>query len=326
MICSTIIPTIGRPTLTRAVTSVLEQSLEGDDFEVIVVNDSGKPLPDADWMTSPRVTVLHTNRHNRSVARNSGAAVARGRYLHFLDDDDWMLPGAFQRLREAAAQSGQAGWVYGGFRLTNNEGEALRDFCPPEAGNCLIQMVASEWIPLQASWIDSRAFFRVGGFASLESLGGGYEDIDLSRMIALHFDFARTNTPVAVIRYGDKGSTTDYNNLVKQNRLSREKVLDAPGAFSRMQAAAKADKSRSSYWQGKIIYYYLVSAFWNLKNKRIFTGLSRLMFAGLAFARSIFRVFSPAYWRGAFLPHHNAVRTALRDIEGSLYTTTVWKQ
>jgi glycosyltransferase involved in cell wall biosynthesis len=82
--CSTIIPTINRSTLSRAVYSVLDQAFTGADFEVIVVNDSGQPLPDMDWQHSERVRVITTQRRERSVARNTGAAIARGKYLHFL--------------------------------------------------------------------------------------------------------------------------------------------------------------------------------------------------------------------------------------------------
>ncbi len=90
MFCSTIIPTVGRDSLARAVNSVLDQDFAREDFEVIVVNDTGEPLPDADWQHSDRVTLVTNYRHERSVARNTGAAMAAGRYLHFLDDDDWM--------------------------------------------------------------------------------------------------------------------------------------------------------------------------------------------------------------------------------------------
>ena len=46
MFSSTVIPTVNRPTLSRAVRSVLQQNFTADDFEVIVVNDSGQPLPE----------------------------------------------------------------------------------------------------------------------------------------------------------------------------------------------------------------------------------------------------------------------------------------
>ena len=96
MFCTSIIPTVGRKTLQRAVQSVLDQNFSADEFEVIVVNDSGSPLPFADWQSSPLVRVIHTDHQERCVARNTAAALAKGTYLHFLDDDDWMLPGALK--------------------------------------------------------------------------------------------------------------------------------------------------------------------------------------------------------------------------------------
>ena len=122
MFISTIIPTIGRPTLSRAIASVLDQEFQHDECEVIVVNDSGKELPAADWQERDNIRIISTNRRNRSIARNTGAAVARGQYFHFLDDDDWMLPGAFQAFWETAQQS-SAGWIHGAFTLGDNNGK-----------------------------------------------------------------------------------------------------------------------------------------------------------------------------------------------------------
>ena len=105
MFCSTIIPTIGRKSLDRAVQSVLDQDFPKTDYEVIVVNDSGEPLVDRKWAHSQIVKVVNTNRRERCVARNVGAALARGKYLHFLDDDDWMLPWCIEFLLEIIASS-----------------------------------------------------------------------------------------------------------------------------------------------------------------------------------------------------------------------------
>ena len=125
MFSSTIIPTISRPTLSRAVCSVLSQDFTSADFEVIVVNDSGQPLPDAAWQYSERVRIIETNRRERCVARNTGAAIARGNYLHFLDDDDWLLPDAleafwavefFQCVSEAFGHCAGDGVCVGGYR------------------------------------------------------------------------------------------------------------------------------------------------------------------------------------------------------------------
>jgi glycosyltransferase involved in cell wall biosynthesis len=220
-----------------AIQSVLDQGLEPHEFEIIVVNDSGTPLLKADWQKLANIKIIDTNRRNRSVARNVGAAASRGKYLHFLDDDDWMLPDAFVTLLQLA-ETRNAAWIYGAFRMVDNEGATVAELYPYEAGNCCIQMMSWEWLPLQASLIRSEAFFQVEGFASLPSLGGGFEDVHLSRQISLYFDMARTEKIVTMIRIGDVGSTTNYVTMFDQNRQSREKTIAARPAFHRMIASA----------------------------------------------------------------------------------------
>ena len=130
MFSSTIIPTINRSSLSRTVYSVLEQNFTVEDFEVIVVNDSGKPLPDMEWQHSERVHILNTNRRERSVARNAGAAIAKGRYLHFLDDDDILLSGALDALWRLDQEHSDAVWLYGSYRSVDNLGNLVEEFYP----------------------------------------------------------------------------------------------------------------------------------------------------------------------------------------------------
>lgn len=321
MFCSTIIPTIGRPCLRRAVETVLSQQLPPDDFEIIVVNDSGKPLPKESWQQSPQVQIIHTNQHNRSVARNTGAAVARGTYLHFLDDDDWMLPGGMQHLRELASAS-QAAWVYGAFRLVDNNGEKVADIFPAEQGNCFIQMMYWEWLPIQASLIKSETFFAVGGFASLQSLLGGFEDIDLSRQIALHDTMAFLPKVVTCIRVGDVGSTTNYVNMFQQNRQSREKTLEMPGTFTRMRASADDSGDAAAYWHGRIVYVYLASVKWNLKRKSVWTAISRASFALAGLIMPARHTISAEFWRGVTKPHIPRQGIVLEAHKNELYADT----
>lgn len=312
MFCSTIIPTIGRPSLERAVNSVLTQDTLGLDHEVIVVNDSGDQLPPADWQRSSKVRVITTQKRNRSVARNTGAATAMGEYFHFLDDDDWMLPDAFQYLFETA-RTLKTAWVYGAFRLVDNEGESITEIYPTEIGNCSIQILAWEWLPLQASFISAEPFFRVGGFAPLPSLLGGFEDIDLCRQISLYGSMAHTNQVVASIRVGDLGSTTDYVGMFQQNRQSREKFLEMPGAFTRLRNSALSSSLKSSYWYGKVLYYYLASMKWNIRRKHLTTAASRLCFtlAGVFFSGRHF--FFHDFWQGLSKPHYPKMGLALQN-------------
>ena len=167
MFCSVIIPTIGRKTLTRAVHSVLEQNFNKDTYEIIVVNDSGKRLSLQSWQESPIVCLVETNQRERCIARNTGAAISRGKYLLFLDDDDWLLPNALETLWDLATSSNSV-WLYGGYQLVDSQANKFTDFQPNEVGNCFIRFLSGEWLPLQSSIINSQVFFKVGGFASLE--------------------------------------------------------------------------------------------------------------------------------------------------------------
>ena len=310
---STVIPTIGRATLSRSVESVLNQQFSADGIEVIVVNDSGKMLPEEEWQSNPCVKIIETNRRNRSVARNAGAAIASGQYLHFLDDDDWILPGAFEQFWKLA-QDNPVDWIYGGFRLIDDSGQKLADILPDATGNVLIQMLSFEWLPLQASIIKSEAFFSAGCFASLDSLLGGFEDIDLSRQIALRGDFSATNELVAMIRIGFTSSTTNYNDMFIQNRQSREKLLDAPEVFSKLRQSVRGSVDNRQYWSGRIAYYYLSSLKKNIKNKSLTKAASRGVYVVASFMTAGRNIFSAGYYRALTEPHYNRVWQAIEQV------------
>lgn len=294
MFCSTIVPTIGRATLSRAVDSVLTQAFDSEDFEVIVVNDSGRPLPEAEWQRSSQVRILDTNRRERCVARNTGAAVARGRYLHFLDDDDWMLPGAFHSLWELSLTT-DAAWLYGSSQLVDREGRPLLQLRHDVRGNCFVQVMAGEWVPLQSSLIRADAFFAIGGFAPLVT---GREDIDLCRRIALRGDLVGTEAVVACIGMGAEGSSTDHDRASRYARRAREPILDEPGAFRRLRTSAD-----SGVWWGRVARVYLTSAIWNLQHRKGFTAASRAAIGLAACALASRHLLTSDFWRAVARPY-----------------------
>jgi glycosyltransferase involved in cell wall biosynthesis len=154
--CSIIIPTIGRSTLERAVFSALNQDFSQAEYEVIVVNDSGHPLEEAEWQSLPQVQVLNTNRRERCFARNSGAAVARGDYLGFLDDDDWFLPGAIEQFWQLSQHFPEAVWLYGGIQVLDGKGNHLAEINSSLNGCCFAQIMGGAWAPLQASLLHTQ--------------------------------------------------------------------------------------------------------------------------------------------------------------------------
>jgi glycosyltransferase involved in cell wall biosynthesis len=291
--CSVVVPTIGRSTLARAVQSALTQAIEADELEVIVVNDSGEPLPATGWQAFERTRLITTNRRERSVARNAGAAVARGRYLCFLDDDDWLLPGALTELRTVARQSDGAAWLYGGIQVVDGTGRILGEANSGLSGNCLAQIVGGAWAPLQASLIRTEAFFRVGGFDPLMHCT---QDLDLCRRIALHGHFANTPATVACLFRGPTWQTsTDYEHAADNTRRSRDEVLGEPGAFARLVESANA-ASDPAYWFGRLLRVYWSTVHLNVLQRRLFAATSRALFGAASLAAAGRRVASTRYW------------------------------
>ena len=299
---STIIPTIGRSTLSDAVQSVIDQQSSSMEIEIIVVNDSGQPLTKMRWMDEPNLQIIDTNHRERSVARNAGAAIARGKYLHFLDDDDWLLPNAFDHFCRLIGQS-KAAFYYGGYRFVDSNGKTLRECYPDEVKNCFIRFMSGEWQPLQASLFDTQIFHSIGGFRDLESLLGGDEDVDLTRRISLNYDIAGVQELVAVIRIARNESTTKYSNLREQSRQSREMILSMPGVYNRLRDSARRRHHASDYWHGRVVWIYLSSVAWNIQKRNIFIALSRLAYFSFALVGSFKYWFYLMFWRGALRPH-----------------------
>jgi glycosyltransferase involved in cell wall biosynthesis len=289
MFTSTIIPTIGRPSLERAVMSVLSQEFAADDFEIVIVNDAATPLPRVPGASSGRVRVLDTFRRERCFARNAGAAAARGAYLHFLDDDDELAAGALQRFHDLSLEPPAAAWLFGAWQTVDNQGGLVDEFHPHLEGNVFALFVAGESLPLQASLLKSEAFFAVGGFDASPWMTG-VEDRDLGRRVALTGALGYADTVVARVRVGEAGSTTNWRTVAASDRRARESALRGDGAFPRIRASA-----RTAYWRGRVGRAYVGSALLNLRRRDVLTATSRLLHAAMLTG---WRVVAPEYWRG----------------------------
>ena len=114
---SVVIPTHHREKeLLEAINSVLSQ--RGVTFEIIVVDDSaeGSARNAVAKLGEPQVRyMLRSTPSNGRPAHacNEGAAVARGRYLYFLDDDDQLVAGALAIMSKALDEAPAAGMAFG---------------------------------------------------------------------------------------------------------------------------------------------------------------------------------------------------------------------
>jgi hypothetical protein len=111
--------------------------------------------------------------------------------------------------------------------------------------------------------------------------------------------------------------------MFDQNRRSREKTISSDLAFRRLIDSARSSSSRSNYWFGKVIYFYLASLKWNLQNRKLFTTISRAahLLSGLAAAGP--RLLTSEFWGGVLRPHYPRMGKAIQEAGADhLYAST----
>ena len=111
-------------TLARAIESVLAQSWPAD--EIIVVDDgsSDGSAAIAGRFGAP-VRLIRQKNSGVSVARNAGAAAARGDWLAFLDADDWYAPDRLRLHAEWIAQDSALDFLTGDYEYRDEAGALL---------------------------------------------------------------------------------------------------------------------------------------------------------------------------------------------------------
>lgn len=274
---SAVIPTYKREDLLRdAVMSVVSQDVPGVEIEVIVVNDAEEALHHADWQDLANVTVVNTHQKERCVARNTGAALARGKYLHFLDDDDTMLPGAYAALFEAAERTG-AVFTFGSYEALIDEGAVVNVVPPIAVGHAYAVLVAGMGITLGAGLFRVDAFLAAGGFDLSFPV---IQDMELLTRVSRLGEFVGLEAIVARWRAGGHSlSTTNRGAYPDACRRQREKAFCHPACAADL--ARSLAEHRSPELRGFLVRYYLGSAFRNARGGRVLTAMSRVG-AGLA--------------------------------------------
>ncbi|TIN09250.1 trifunctional glycosyltransferase/class I SAM-dependent methyltransferase/polysaccharide deacetylase [Mesorhizobium sp.] len=171
-------------TLPRALDCLVDQEIV--DWEAIVVDDVSTDATAAIIAGyvehDARIRTLSASAYSAAGARNSGISTARGRWLMFLDADDWVDAGFLAKMLAALEAAPDAVTAYCGSRRVMPDGELTPSSIPTEVAIQPFETFARRCpIRTHALLVDRRTIVELGGFdVSLRTC----EDWDLWQRLA----------------------------------------------------------------------------------------------------------------------------------------------
>lgn len=126
---SIILPTYNRANhLDKAIGSVLNQLF--GNFELIIVDDGStdNTREVVERWSDERIRYFFKENEERSIARNFGISRARGRYVNFLDSDDFFYPHHLETASKKLTELDFPPLLHLGFEIRKESGELIKTF------------------------------------------------------------------------------------------------------------------------------------------------------------------------------------------------------
>jgi glycosyltransferase involved in cell wall biosynthesis/SAM-dependent methyltransferase len=135
--------------LTTAIESILCQSYK--NFEIIVVDDGSTDDTKEIALKFDEVTYVYQSNQGLSAARNKGIAHSKGKYLVFLDSDDWLLPMALEVNLQYLLQQPTLAFVSGAHQFFYKEENKSYDVIKEVKDNNYNYLLVNNYIAMIAT-------------------------------------------------------------------------------------------------------------------------------------------------------------------------------
>ena len=227
---SVIIPTYGMPQfLRKSIESVANQTYT--DWELIIVDDNN-PGTEARLATEKLIKsiaendnriryIKHPHNKNGAAARNTGLAVARGKYISFLDSDDEYMPERLAKcVKELDSKKEDVAGVYTGCEFRRG-GKTYNRFTSVKSGNFLVETLACRFMFCTGSNIFMRksVIDKVNGFDESFLRHQDYEFL-----VRIFKNYSLTAIPeILVIKNNENFNLPDIDKMeaIKQQYLDK---------------------------------------------------------------------------------------------------------
>lgn len=198
---SIICRTLGRPELQQALQSIASQDYS--NIEIILVDAAGRNALDTSGAGNLPLNLITTNaKLSRSQAANAGLDAANGKYIQFLDDDDWIAPNHISQLVIALQNNDEVSAAYSNTQKMNATGDPL-DYVFKESFDPILLM-RDNYIPIHSILFESSLLQNACRFDETFDI---YEDWDFWLQLIQYSDFEHVDSISAYYREGGDSET-----------------------------------------------------------------------------------------------------------------------
>lgn len=232
------------PYVAEAVGSVMGQSY--GNVKLIVVDDGSSDdsvalVQSLAEQHPGRIHLLHTSRQGPYPARNLGLRYCKGKFVAFLDADDWWLPDTLEKLHRTLVER-EVDLVYCGWQNVG-EGVVSAPYVPPEyeKGDPVADFLRSCPWPIHAALVKRSVVDAIGGFSERRFSSMDY-DFWL-RALAHTRRINRVPEVLAFYRWHDKGqvSAVKWRQVLDALKAQMDFISANPALVRHLPAAKLRD-------------------------------------------------------------------------------------
>jgi glycosyltransferase involved in cell wall biosynthesis len=281
---SVVIPAYKRGhVIEKTLRSVLEQTHQ--DFEILVVDDGSKDDTESVVVSlskeEPRIRYFcHKTNEGAQAARNTGAKAAQGKWIAFLDSDDYLIPNSLE-VRILAAQSG-------GVKVVNSECKVLRKdesitaYGVAPLNGYIYRDLLTDPGPLFSGLLIAREALEKVGYLDEQIIS--YQDWDTVIRLAKYYSFSFVIEPTFI--YNCRGDDTISKNMMREaegyrqvfNKHFSEIIKRAGPRTVAHHYKAIADRYQAANDQKSAQHYQILSLlWWPFRIKTIYQTIRQLV-------------------------------------------------
>lgn len=196
--------------LSQAIESVKRQTYQ--PVEIVVVDDGSTDNTREVAESFDGVQYVYQKNAGLSAARNTGAGHAKGKYIVFLDADDWLYEEAIAINLGHLKRNKHCVFVSGGHDKVDKWGDLLPDeSCGLITKNHYIELLQANYIGMHATVMYQASLFSEFQF---DTSLGACEDYDLYLRIARKYPVCAHDEKIAAYRIHDSNMSRDYAKML----------------------------------------------------------------------------------------------------------------